>query len=286
MLAAVLAASVLAAFASADVNETAAGFKMTCNSDQTLTVFIPYYKEAVLLSVDYGTCNETTDVRVEKTGDDNFNFEITLDIMACGMDGNLRSTLDYNQTAELTIGRWFNNVTALHFSDFTVESYCSYEDTYNVTFSYGTIHESGQTFNGTGGVVSLEFQMQAYTSNYSAVISSTPTQAGDMIYLGLSVVTVHFDHTGKMFVPLTCSVQTTDGSNHQYTLFNYQGKCTNDLINLDLSYDDATNVWRIQHILFLLGSKVATTYELNCSIQVCDKSAPGTCGTAKTCFEN
>merc|ERR1739848_468663 len=181
------------------------GFKMECNTDSTITVFIPYDKPAELLTVSYGKCNNVSDITIEKEGANNYDFKITMDIVRCEMDNKLR-TLDYNQTAEFTVGRYLGD-TAIHFSDFAVKSYCSFESEYKVVFEYGNITESGQTFTGSGGKVNLTFDMQAYSSDYSGVLSQAPTQAGDMIYLGLKVNNTNFD---KLFTPTKCEVVSSN----------------------------------------------------------------------------
>ena len=54
---------------------------------------------------------------------------------------------------------------------------------------------------------------------------------------------------------------------------NYSFK--NDLIGLDISYDQTSNQWRFSHLLFLLNQQNSKEQEIECQVKVCHKSLSG-----------
>ena len=56
--------------------------------------------------------------------------------------------------------------------------------------------------------------------------------------------------------------------------------CENEIIDLSVSY--VSNMWRISHILFLIGDKESSSYELECGVIVCDVQAASACEAVKT----
>lgn len=205
------------------------------------------------------------------------------------MDGKLR-TLQYNQTAEFTVGRSSGD-NQLVFSTYEIDTYCEYTATYTISFEYGTISAEAHDFDGYGGLIGLNFIMESMNSHFNKTEASS-TQAGDMIYLQLTLnatANENFDHaenfaaeSGKAFVPTKCMVQ--DGQNN-FTLFDVSGpQCSNDVIDLSINYDIAAKAWQIQHVLFLLNDKDSSEYTLTCDLIVCDMQKGEDCKAAYDCL--
>jgi hypothetical protein len=279
-----LLASALAALVSAGGNDITA----TCNDDNTITVDLTYDDHTVdILSATYGSCNETV---INRDGaSDQSSYTFTLDPAACDMEDKLR-TLDYNQTANFVVGRKDGD-TEIVFATFEIDSYCSYQAEYTVTFNYGPVDATNYDFDQSGGLISLNFYIQSMNSAFDA--EETPSNtAGDTIYLKLqlnSTANADFDDaanmdatSGKNFVPTMCMV--TDGTNN-YTLFDASSKCTNDFIDLDINYNAGSGQsWEISHTLFLLDDERQSSYTLSCTVLVCDMSQGSACKTAHDCL--
>lgn len=256
-------------------------FDMTCNADNTLTVNIPYDKPADILSVDYGSCSKD-DVDVGVQDPDTHAFAVTLPISRCGMDGNLR-TLQYSHKATIVVGRK-TGATELIFSDFEVDAYCEYTTEYLVKFSYGELELESASYNNTGGTVSLDFEIAAYESSFANKTDNAPTRGGETIHLGLVVTSEGFNHERKTFAPTKCIISDVDDTAKNYTLFDTATSCKNDLIDLSVSFED--NMWRISHVLFLLGNQRSSTYELACNVKVCDSAKAEECNAVETACES
>merc|ERR1712096_319890 len=94
--------------------------------------------------------------------------------------------------------------------------------------------------------------MGAYDKDWTDKLTVAPNMGGKNIYLGLTV-TGAFDHDNKDFAPTKCIVKDTD-NDLEYTLFDVElESCSNDAIDLSVTYDAASNMWRITHKLFLLN---------------------------------
>ena len=114
-----------------------------------------------------------------------------------------------------------------------------------------------------------------------------------LIYETVVSLNVDFDHatsmsasTGKVFVPIKCSVEDTNSN--RYTMFSTSSnKCQNSAIDLSLTYNaGSSQSWYISHTLFLLNNEDSSSYTLSCNILVCDVQNVGACQTAKNCLTN
>merc|ERR1712113_962241 len=95
------------------------------------------------------------------------------------------------------------------------------------------------------------------------------TAAGTMTHLALSV-NENLDMTMYQFMPKQCIMQSADKS-LQFSIFDTtQSLYQNDLIDLEVEYDVASNEWRISHILFMLGARNKQDIFLFCNVIVCD----------------
>jgi hypothetical protein len=263
---------------------TAQAFDVTCNDDNTLTVYFPFHKEAVLLTATYGTCiTPDADGIAWRQDSDDLSFTVELDVTRCGMDSNLR-TLEYSQSARFTVGRTHNG-QALQFADFVVDSYCSYDDVYEITFDYGTLSTASQTFNDTGGTIILQFSIDAYDENYEGKLSieDQPSTGGEMIYLGLTIVEGQgFNYDAKTFVMSACSVEDVENTELSYTIYDTDDfGCENDAVDLSVGYDSTSNIWQMSHVLFLLDDVSQSQFSLSCTVIVCDAARSDTCDTVK-----
>merc|ERR1712048_469094 len=284
-------ASTLAGLAFAgDVEPPTSDITATCNADNTITVIINHDIDAKVLSASYGSCNLTS---TGISGFDTDNVKTwtgTLEPSRCGMEGNLRN-LKYNQTAEFTVGRSAAGKD-LVFSTYNVDTYCEYTAFYTVTFDYGSISAESHKFDGTGGLIGLNFYVQSTNEHFNETKTSS-SQAGEAIYLKLALndtANKNFDYaenvlasSGKAFVPTKCFVTDSNGSN--FTLFDtIENDCSNDVIDLVVSYDNDAHSWNIKHTLFLLDSQDSSDYTLTCEIMVCDMSAGNACKSAYDCL--
>lgn len=283
-----LVVGILAAIAAVNAS-TCADCTATCNTDQTLTITIPYHRTASILSLEYGTCNSTS---VGVRGADSQNatdnsFEVILDMAACDMDSKLR-TLEYNQTVtNIRIGV-DSDGAELEFSRYEFDSWCSYNDTYEIVFNYGTLSTDGQTFNETGGEIGYKFEIKAcaeatcanFTDEYSK-------KGGETITLAIQTTSDHWDSDTKKFAPVDCTVKDTD-NDLTYILFSTGSadECNNTDVAFDIEYSNGK--WIFSHILFLLGSYESSTFQLVCNVVVCDATQTdskcngiaGFCGTS------
>lgn len=287
-------ASILAASATATDWSNAAvcsDCNATCNDDQTLTIVIPYTRTAQILDLEYGNCNASSAgvTNTAQAGDN--SFTVNFDMARCDMDSRLRA-IEYDQTvANIKIGMSSNGMQ-LEFARYQFNTWCSYDDTYEVIFDYGTLTTDKQTFNETGGEIGYVFLIQAYDSAYNAVVSSPTNKGGEMIYLSMTTNSSHFDTATKKFAPVDCAVQDMDNVGLNYTLFTTDSNagCTNSDISFSISYNESDNSWRFEHVLFLLGNHEQSTFRLVCNVVVCDydnvssscNDIAGFCGTSYT----
>ena len=54
-----------------------------------------------------------------------------------------------------------------------------------------------------------------------------------------------------------------------------ENSCKNDLIGLDISYDQSSSQWRFSHLLFLLNNQNNREQEIECEVKVCHKTLSG-----------
>jgi len=126
--------------------------------------------------------------------------------------------------------------------------------------------------------------MGAYDKDWTDKLTVAPNMGGKNIYLGLTV-TGAFDHDNKDFAPTKCIVKDTD-NDLEYTLFDVElESCSNDAIDLSVTYDAASNMWRITHKLFLLNDHTESTFQLECTVSVCDATASQACDDVGICFD-
>lgn len=241
----------------------------TCNTDQTVDITIPYHRVAMILSLSYGSCDITSDdVRVEQD-DDTFEFTVKLDAAKCDMDGKLR-TLEYDSTvADIRVGANSTGIE-LEFSRFQFNTWCSFNDTYQISFDYGTLSTDDQFFNETGGEIGYAFIIEACTNSTCEEYSTDfETKGGEQIHLGLHCTSSHFDYTTKKFAPTGCMVKDVNNT-LEYTLFGTADAeaCTNDDVEFAIAYSNM--VWMFEHVLFLLGNYESSTFQLTCTVIVCD----------------
>jgi len=287
----VLSAS--AAIAAVSPPASDSSVRATCNDDDTITIAIDYNRKADIIGFEYGTCTNVTEVRGADSQDGDNNWELTLDVTACGMGSELR-TLDYVQKASIRVGKKVGD-TELTFANFDVDSYCSYTSEYKVKFDYGELETDHAQFNNSGGLIGLEMKIRSYNSSYEAELDA-PTQGGKTIYLGLTIENSGFDHadnqthltnatSGKVFVPRKCQVQETS-TNATYTMFDASQECFNRDIDLTVDYIADQHMWTIEHTLFLLGNERKSSYELICDVTVCDAARSDVCDAfIKKCLE-
>jgi len=256
---------------------------VVCNSDNTIDVDVKYDKKAEVLSFQYGDCTvDSTNHRINFTQKSDFGWSLKLDVDACNMNDKLR-TLEYNQTATMRVGRK-SGASELTLANFDIDSYCTYTASYKVKFDYGNVEAEAHTFQSDAGLINLTFALKSYKANNYSVEETHPTQAGETIYLGLSITNKGFDHaadisnsaTGKVFAPESCTVKDETNS-AEYTLFNQAGNCANDDVDLDIKYDQDMNMWQFSHTLFLLGNHRASTLGLECTVIVCDRQDASKC---------
>lgn len=269
------------------------GISVACNADNTLEVTINYDQEAEILELNYGSCDLDSS-RIEAEQDDSdFSFAFNISVTDCEMDSTLR-TLTYNQTMDIRIGRKTDDDTELTLADFTVDTSCEYTTRYTVTFDYGTISSEAHSFDTSGGLIDLEFSIQSYNSDFSA-LETAPTTGGEMIYLGMTIDNENFDFAdnfktsseGKSFVVESCTVSDTDNT-IDFTLWDTtDDTCSNEYVNLSVACkncegEGGTPMWTISHTLFLLGDHKSSTFQLSCDVLVCDMAQNTDCLDALT----
>ena len=120
------------------------------------------------------------------------------------------------------------------------------------------------------GLIGLVFEMNVYNENWDTPLTTYPIQAGKKINLGLSLNSTQKLLSNMQFAIKKCFV--TQESNVTYTLFDTSISCDNAQIDLDLSF--SSGMWKIQHILFLIGSDSTSSYTMSCDVVVCDTNMP------------
>jgi hypothetical protein len=236
-----------------------------------MTVEIPYARSAEVTRLEYGDCDLNSDgVTVTAQDSSTSLMSVVLNPKKC-QASTLKDKLVYNETARINVGKLGTDGTEFKFSEFNVDVECGWINEYTVTFDYGTLTSDDFKFtDGMGPTASgISFNMNAYSSNWATQLDTPPSQAGKTIRLGLKFDAKHNLGSHFQFAVKSCSV--TDGS-ATYTLFDTSVSCDNSNIDLTLSYVD--NMWRIQHILFLIGSDNNSSYTLTCQVVVCDSNMP------------
>ena len=262
-----------AAILALGLGAAAENFTASCNDDATLTIDIPFDREAEVLELNYGSCDKSSDGVTIDAQNTDFSFHITLDLASCEMDSTLRA-IELAQQADVRIGRssveiGTDVVHELTFATFDINSFCSVTDTYEVVFDYGNLTVHSETFTESAGEVNLTFAIQAYDDSFTNPDNSHSTTAGELIYLGITIVSA-FNYAEREFAPETCTIHDTL-NNFQYTMFHNSvtGGCSNPDIELVIGYDDQTNMWQMTHVLFLLGDFDESTFLLKCTMKVC-----------------
>jgi hypothetical protein len=260
----------------------AADFNATCNDDNTLTLSVPFDREAEILEINYGSCTKDS-FRADDLAQDpsDFSFTIVMDLAVCEMDSTVR-TIELVQRADLRIGRssveiGTGDTHELSFATFDLDSYCSLTDTYEVVFDYGNLTVYQDKFEDEAGNVTLVFDIKAYNQDYSQPDFAHSTIAGNHIYLGITISSV-FNYDEREFAPERCTFHDlTNG--FQYTMFltTVSGGCENEDVELDLSYNADDHMWRMRHVLFLLGDFDESTFQLKCTMKVCTISEDSIC---------
>jgi len=179
-------------------------------------------------------------------------------------------SLVYTTSGELTVGKTTGKGQKLKFSSYNVAIDCALDAEYSVTFDYGTLSAASHLFD-EAMAVGLTFNMSVYDASYTTALSTAPSQAGKTIYLGLKIDESHNLGDHITFAPKSC--QVTDGTTN-YTLFDTANSCENSQIDLEMSYDGASKLWKFQHILFLIDSDATSSYTLTCQVVVCDVNMP------------
>jgi hypothetical protein len=263
--------------------------------DDTIKAIFPYSGSAshTITDMEYGTCTEAdigsaiTIARTQNTDSgENTDFEITISVTKCGM-ATVNST-NYLHDGDFVVGSG-----PLTFRQFSLEARCWEE--INLSFTYDTVESdstSASSFEYTesGGTITIEFHIQAYRNDsFNEVITGAdvPSQGGSMIYLGLGVKSANFNHRLRKYAPTDCTVKAV-GTNLNYTLFDHStttSQCQNNDILFSLDYDMDSYVWRMQHILFLMGSTVKSAFELHCGVRMCDRRNTSPCdAVANACL--
>jgi len=249
-------------------------FQASCNDDSTLDVFIPFDREAEVLDLQYGDCNKDSAGVSGLTQNADFNFNITLDLVRCGMDDNLRA-IELAQSATMRIGRNSTDIVGLNaqeltFADFVLDAYCSVTDTYEVVFDYGTLQvQKSNLTDGLDGEVELTFAITSMDSNFENE-TQAGSIAGELVYLAMTVESP-FNYAKREFAPESCTIfDTVNG--FSYTMFHagHQSGCENEDVELVLDYDEDKKAWQMTHVLFLLGDFDESTFQLKCTMKVCE----------------
>merc|ERR1711881_704997 len=119
--------------------------------------------------------------------------------------------------------------------------------------------------------------------NKTLTVKDQPSQGGDTINLGLTASSA-FQHDKMTFVPKNCIVLDVNSDN-KFTLFDaVANNCDNDII--DLKVANKENMWRISHVLFLMGNQRKNAFELSCEILVCDNTRSTNCDAHRDCLIN
>lgn len=130
----------------------------------------------------------------------------------------------------------------------------------------------------------LDFHLVAYDQTYGAENNISDRRAGEMIYLGLTVdSSITFDHDAYNFAINTCKIRKVGGSVEYTFLDHARDSCGNDLIGLKVDYDGTLNMWKFEHLLFLLSGEHGEELEILCEVKVCPSGLSGsTCGAIAT----
>merc|ERR1712179_28083 len=258
-----------------------------CNGNNTITVTVQHTKQLELVALSYGTCNENS-AGIRYTQDANHKIEITLQVTPCGMDSNLR-TSEYSHNMIFKLGHNDDGMT-LFYSEYTADVSCSYITEYDIRFSYGLempvdnmtsfTGDSDDDLETTAGIVNeIQFNVKAYTNGTYLEATSTPNnKAGQTIYLGITashgnVSNFNMSSLDLSYAPIQCDVVDVSDDSNALQLYHYeQNNCENVVIDLKVGYIEALDMITIEHTLFLINHKQSSSFDLMCSVRVCDTS--------------
>jgi len=245
-----------------------------CTQNNQIKVDLETEASRYLVKASYGNCSEV-DLGINTTAS-NYYWTVMLDPASCGMTSN-------THTANFDFGVQDGN-DSLIMQTFDMNTECDFTDEYEIEFNYGTLEASTESFTGDGGELNITFAVAAYDSSWSEYANQTdaPVRGGERIRIGLTVTSSGFSHassytsptSGKLFAP-TKAVVVETGSGDTYTLFDTATSCSNTHIGLSVSY--FSNMWAIEHILFLLGDSTSAEYKLKITIIVCEYGDAAAC---------
>jgi len=241
------------------------GISIACGDDNTINVTIVFNEPgSEILDLEYGSCDETSR-GLDQNADNGFEF--TLDSEACNVD-TLKS-IEYAQDLTVVVGKK-DQGSELVLAKFEVTSYCQLKQEYTIDFNYGTLEAEVHDFSGSGGLTKIEFNISAYDENFNDMITldQQPSQAGDMIYIGV-IIDTDFDYTKKKWAMKECIITDATDSQKSYTLFD-EHDCANDIVKLSVDYNGTYGRYEISHMLFLLDNHDSSSYTLTCKVLVCD----------------
>jgi len=249
------------------------GISIACGDDNTINVTIVFNEPgSEILDLEYGSCDESSR-GLDQNADNGFFF--TLDSEACNVD-TLKS-IEYAQDLTVVVGKQ-DQGSELVLAKFEVTSYCQLKQEYTIDFNYGTLEAEVHDFSGSGGLTKIEFNISAYDEHFDDMITQAeqPSQAGDMIYIGVIIETDSFDYTAKKWAMKECIITDATDATLSYTLFD-DHDCTNDIVKLSVYYNGDYARWEISHMLFLLDNHDSSSYTLTCKVLVCDNRDAADC---------
>lgn len=241
------------------------------------TAYVGWATSGELVSLSGGSCTQISpDVTFAVTDDGNGNGQYTLDLVIanCGLVVGSNVTFQIGGTAATAdvVNPAGGDVTLTFFEyQFTLDE----EYTYQIRYSYGKVTTNTTILSPTDP--GLDFHLIGYDETFTTEHNISDRMAGDMIYLGLKVADgIVFDHDAYNFALNYCKIRKVTGS-VEYTFFDHaRDSCANDLINLNMGYDNTVEMWQFSHMLFLLNGQHGDELEIICEVKVCPSGLHGT----------
>lgn len=240
---------------------------VTCAGD-SMTVTFDTNRPISLAKLVAGTSCDATAITV--TDDDSLNesHSITFDPYQCaGQVVDPSDVSSYSVEVPITFSSSLSSVMDLLVKEHTFNASCGFLSSYTATFVFGNIamdpSDEGE-FEGD----ELSFDLVAFEdAGYTIEVDVNATlQAGNPVYLELSA-NAAFDPATFSFAPSGCTITEDIVGGQSYDLFD--SNCANGDVDFHMSYDSATNSWKIDYVLFLFSSQQDGAYVLSCNVDLC-----------------
>lgn len=250
------------AFANTEVSNKA----VTCVGNE-MTVTFDTNREISLANLKAGDCDASS-ITVLNEDEMSASHSITFDPYQCtGSTIDPSDVSSYSVEAPIEFSASLSSVMHLLVKAHTFNASCGFQASYTATYVFGDIamdpSDEGE-FEGD----ELNFSLIAFEDDsYGTELDVNATlNAGTPVYLELSA-NAAFDPATFSFAPSSCTITEDIVGGQSYDLFD--SSCANDDVEFHMSYDSATNSWKLDYVLFLFTSQQNGAYVLSCNVDLC-----------------